>query len=137
VYFQGRRPAPAQRIANAAWAINNGTDFEAEARLMSESADAISGGNLGWVSPYMLTSDQQQAIFSTPVGRVSNIISVNGSSYYLYKVVSEQTRVADPAQQARLKRVVYSSWLNELQANALVWRDEPSVTAMSSASPGQ
>jgi parvulin-like peptidyl-prolyl isomerase len=137
VYFQGRRPAPAQRIANALWAINNGTDFEAEARLSSESADAINGGSLGWVSPYMLTKDQQQAVYSTPVGRVSNIVEVNASSYYLYKVVSEQTRVADPAQQAKLKKVVYSSWLNELQANALVWKDDASVTVLSSASPGQ
>jgi parvulin-like peptidyl-prolyl isomerase len=137
VYFQGRRAAPSQRIANAAWAINNGTDFDTEVRLMSESADAIDGGNLGWVSPYMLTSAQQEAVYSTPVGQVSNIVTVSGSAYYLYKVVSEQTRVADPAQQAKLKKVVYSSWLNELQANALVWKDDASVTVLASASPGQ
>jgi parvulin-like peptidyl-prolyl isomerase len=132
VQFQGRRQAPAQRIANALFAINGGTDFSDVAKTFSEAADAPTGGDLGWVSPYMLTSSQQNIIFSTPVGRVSNIASGNG--YYLYKVLEEQTRVADADQQAKLKKVVFSRWLAELQANALVWKDSAALTAMAPAS---
>jgi parvulin-like peptidyl-prolyl isomerase len=131
VQWQGRRQAPAQRIANAQFEINNGADFGATAKTSSEVADAITGGDLGWVSPYMLTPAQQQVIFSTPVGRVSNLVSGNG--YFLYKVTDEQTRVADPDQQLKLKKVVFSAWLTELQANALVWED---TAALDSIAPG-
>jgi parvulin-like peptidyl-prolyl isomerase len=137
VLFQGRRPAPAQRIANAAFDINSGVDFETEAKSVSEAADAINGGDLGWVSPYMLTSEQQAAIYATPVGRATNIIDDGSGGYYMYKVVSEQTRAPDAAQQAKLKKVVYSSWLNELNADSLVWQDSAAVSALASASPAQ
>jgi hypothetical protein len=135
VQFQGRRPAPAQRIANALFAINGGTAFADEAKSVSESADASGGGNLGWVSPYMLTSNQEKTINQTPVGRVSNI--VQNTSYFLYQVVDRQTRVADPDQQAKLLKVVFPNWLDQLQANALVWKDAAAVSALASASPAQ
>ena len=135
VQFQGRRPAPDQRIANAQFEVNNGTDFGAEAKLMSEAADAATGGDLGWVSPYMLKSVQLQAIDATPVGRVSTM--VNSSGYFIFLVVSEQTRTADADQQAKLLKVVFPNWLDELQAGALVWEDNAAVSAAASASPGQ
>jgi parvulin-like peptidyl-prolyl isomerase len=131
VQFQGRRQAPAQRIANALFTINGGTDFSDVAKTFSEAADAPTGGDLGWVSPYMLTSSQQDIIYSTPVGHVSNIASGNG--YYLYKVTDEQTRTADPDQQVKLKKVVFTRWLGELQANALVWKDTAALTALNPA----
>ncbi len=133
VDFQGTRPAPAQRIANAQFLINNGEDFATVAKQYSEKTDAASGAELGWVSPYMLATVQQQAIFSTPVGRVSNMVSSNG--YYIYKVLEEQTRVADASQQANLKKVVFPAWLAELQANALVWQDSTAVSALAPATP--
>jgi parvulin-like peptidyl-prolyl isomerase len=131
VQFQGRRQAPLQRIANALFAINSGADFGETARTSSEVADAMAGGDLGWVSPYMLTPTQEEVIYSTPVGRVSNIVTDNG--YYLYKVTDEQTRVADPDQQAKLKKVVFQAWLTEFQGNALVWKD---TAALNSIAPG-
>ena len=134
--FQGRRAAPDQRVADAAWAVNNGADFATEAKLLSEASDAVSGGELGWVSPYMLTATQQQAIFSTPIGRVSNIVSID-RGFYLYQVTQEATRVADADQQAKLKKVVFPSWLAELQSNSLIWEDTASVSALASATPAQ
>jgi hypothetical protein len=45
VQFQGRRQEPAQRIANALFAINSsGTDFGDVAKSFSEAADAPTGG---------------------------------------------------------------------------------------------
>ena len=130
VEVQGRRPAPDQRIANALFAINGGTPFADEAKIISESSDAITGGDLGWVSPYMLTSDQQKAIDDTPFGSVSNIVQSN--NYFLYQVTDRQTRVPDADQQAKLQKVVFGSWLSELQANALVWKDSATVAALAS-----
>ncbi|MGD0248145.1 MAG: peptidylprolyl isomerase [Candidatus Limnocylindrales bacterium] len=127
--FQGRRDAPEMRIAGCQFNVNNGADFAAQARQVSEAADAPEGGDMGWVSPYMLTSDQEQLVYSTPVGRVSNLVSGNG--YYIYHVIEETTRVADPDQQRKLKKVVFSRWLADFQANALVWKDTAALTAMS------
>ena len=135
VEVQGRRPAPDQRIANALFAINGGTPFADEAKLVSESSDAMTGGDLGWVSPYMLTAAQQQAIDETPVGSVTNIVQSN--NYFLYQVTDRQTRVADADQQAKLKKVVFGSWLSELQANSLVWKDAATVAALASPSVAQ
>lgn len=137
VLFEGRRPAPDQRIANAQFAINNGADFSQQARLNSESADAIVGGDMGWVSPYMLTLDQERVAFATPLGSVSNLLAGNGF-FAIYKVVEQATRaVTDPAQQAKLKKVVFPRWLSDLQANALVWQDAAALTAMAPAAPTQ
>jgi hypothetical protein len=134
VLFQGRRPAPDQRIADAMLMINAGIPFTTEAILASEAVDATSGGDLGWVSPYMLNDDQWQAILQTPIGGVSNIVS-DSNGYWIYKVLSQETRVPDAAQQARLKGVVFSRWLADFQANALVWQDSAALTAMAPASP--
>jgi len=134
VLFQGRRPAPDQRIADAMLMLNAGTPFTTEAILASEAADATSGGDLGWVSPYMLNTDQQDAIWQTPVGGISNIVS-DSNGYWIYKVLSQETRTPDAAQQAKLKNVVFSRWLTAFQANALVWQDSAALTAMAPASP--
>jgi len=92
-------------------------------------ADASVGGDMGWVSPYQLTPDQERAVAATPVGSVSNMLSGSGF-YVVYKVLETQTRVADPVQQAKLLRVVFTRWLTELQSNALVWQDQAALDAM-------
>jgi parvulin-like peptidyl-prolyl isomerase len=128
VQFEGRRPAPDLRIAAIQFAVNSGVDFATEAKSASEAIDAATGGDLGWVSPYQLSAAAQQAIFNTPVGQVTNMVTNNG--YFIYKVLAEETRTADAAQQAKLKNVVFQRWLTEFQSNALVWKDTAAVTAL-------
>jgi hypothetical protein len=136
IQFQGRRPAPDQRIADAQFLINSGASaFATQARTMSQGADAMTGGELGWVSPYMLKANQQQAIDETPVGRMTPMVVSNG--YFVYQVTQEQTRTPDPVQQVKLKSVVFLNWLDQLQASALIWEDNAAVQAAASASPGQ
>ena len=132
--FQGRRPAPDLRIAIDQFNLSAGADFADLAKSSSEAVDAPVAGDLGWVSPYQLTTVQQTAIFSTPVGRVSNMVSSSG--YFVYKVVEEQTRTPDADQQAKLKNVVFQRWLTEFQGNALVWQDATGLAALNpSATP--
>jgi hypothetical protein len=135
VQFEGRRPGPSQRIANAQLDINSGVDFAVEAGKISDSADAAKGGDMGWVTKYMLSSDQESAIWQTPIGGVSRMVS--GNALWIYKVIDEQTRVADADTQAKLKQTVYSRWLAELQSTALVWTDTAAIAAMAppSATP--
>jgi parvulin-like peptidyl-prolyl isomerase len=129
IQFQGRRHAPEIRAASCQFNVNNGADFAAQAKENSEAADALKGGDMGWVSPYQLSSGQEQLVYSTPVGRASNIVSANGY-YYIYRVVEETTRVPDPDQKRKLKNVVFEHWLSEFQASALVWEDTAAVAAM-------
>ena len=131
VQFQGRRPAPDQRIANAQFYINNGVDFAQEAKTSSEVSDALTGGDLGWISPYEYSTLRQSTIFETPVGRVSPMVSDTG--FHLYKVVAQETRTADADQQAKIKPLVFTHWLTELQNNSLVWQD---AAALDSLTPG-
>jgi parvulin-like peptidyl-prolyl isomerase len=133
VQFEGRRPGPSQRIADAQLSLNSGVDFSQEAQQISDSADAAKGGDMGWVSKYMLSADQEAAIWQTPVGGVSRMVS--GSNFWIYKVVDEQTRVADADTQSKLKKTVYPRWLSELQGTALIWTDTAGVAALSPPSP--
>jgi hypothetical protein len=133
VILDGRRPGPAQRIADVQLALNSGADFATQAGLVSDAADANKGGDMGWVTKYMLTPDLEQAIWQTPVGGVSRMVQGNG--YWIYKVTDEQTRVADADTQARLKKVVYQRWQADLQGLALVWTDQAGMTALAPATP--
>lgn len=133
VQFQGRRPAPDLRIAQAQFEINDGKDFATVAAQESETVDAASGAELGWVSPYQLDTPEEQAIFSVPVGSVTPMVDDNG--YHIYKVIDEQTRVQDAPEQARLKDVVFQRWLAELEASSLIWTNDTRVATLQSATP--
>jgi hypothetical protein len=133
VKFEGRRPAPLQRIADAQLTIASGSDFATVAREASEAPNAPDGGNLGWVSRYMLTPDQESAVFAAPVGGVSRMVTAN--AYWIYKVVGEETRLPDAATAAKLRKVVFQSWLTQLQSNTNVWTDQAALTAITPPSP--
>jgi len=134
VDFQGVRPAPAQRIADAQFGIGTGSDFAAVAKKYSDSADVNNGGDMGWVSHYQLDSDVEAAIFQAPVGGLSRVIQ-NSNGYYLFKVLAEETRAPDAAEQAKLKKLVFDKWLSDLTAATNIWTDASGLTAITPASP--
>jgi parvulin-like peptidyl-prolyl isomerase len=127
--YEGTRPAPAQRIADAQIMLATGADFATEVAQYSEAADAVKGGDMGWVSRYLLPTELEAAIFQTPVGGTSRVIQ-NSNGYWIFKVLAEETRTADAAQQARLKLVTFNAWLIELTDAANVWTDTTALTAL-------
>ena len=131
--FEGTRPAPAQRIADAQIMLATGSDFATEVAQYSEAADAVKGGDMGWISRYMLPTDLEAAVFQTPVGGTSRMVH-NSNGYWIFKVLSEETRTADATQQAKLKIGVFKSWLDELTGAANVWTDTAALTAITPAS---
>ena len=132
VRFEGRRPAPLQRIADAQLQIAAGTDFATLAATESESADSATGGDLGWVSPYQLSPPQEQAIFGTPIGRVTSMVTTS-TGYYVYKVLEEKSTTPDAAQAAKLQHVVFKYWLADLTSNTRIWTDSAGLTALNPA----
>jgi len=129
VEFDGRRGAPAQRIANAQLAINSGMSFEDAAKKYGESADALAGGDIGWVAQYTFTGTQRDAIWNTPVGSVSELVTINGD-FYVFKVTEQQTRTLDAVSQAKLKKTLFTTWLGELKGSTLTWEDSAAMTAL-------
>jgi hypothetical protein len=130
VDFEGLRPGPAQRIADAVLGINTGATFAAEAAKYSDAPEGPTGGNLGWVTPYQLPSDVQQAIFQAPIGGLTRVVS-DSNGYFIFKVLAENTQYTpDAAQQLKLKQSVFSSWLTELKAETNTWTDSTGLTAI-------
>jgi hypothetical protein len=132
VKFEGRRPSPAQRIADAQLRLAIGSDFVTEVRAESEAGDAAEDGDMGWISPYQLVDSEMKAIFVTPVGGVSYM--VNDGGYFVYKVMEEQTRTPDAKTAARLRNVVFKHWQTELAANTNIWTDSAGLTAINPSS---
>ena len=134
VRFEGRRPAPDQRIADVQLSLATGADFGTLAKQWSELADeATNGGDAGWFGRYALNKDQTDAIFSTPVGGVSQTV-LSAGVWYVYKVLDEQTRLPDATAATSLRLTLFRVWLIELQSNTNVWTDQAGLTALS-ASP--
>ena len=135
VKFEGRRPAPDQRIADAQLALATGADFATVARQESELSDeAANGGDAGWFGHYALPKVQEDLVFSTPVGSVSQMV-VSDGVWYVYKVVDEQTRLPDATMAASLRLSLFQFWLTQLQSNTNVWTDQAGMTALNPASP--
>jgi parvulin-like peptidyl-prolyl isomerase len=134
VDFQGLRPAPAQRIADAQIGIATGSDFVAMARKYSESSDVANDGDMGWVSHGLLSSELEAAIFQAPVGGLSRMVETS-DGFYLFKVLAEETRTPDATQQTKLKQLVFSTWLSDLTAQTNIWTDASGVTPLLPATP--
>jgi hypothetical protein len=132
VKFEGRRPSPTQRVADAQLKLALGNDFVSMVRAYSEAGDAGHDGDMGWISPYQLSDAEMKAIFVTPVGSVSYM--VNSGGYFLYKVVEEQNRTPDAKTAQRLRNVVFGHWLTEQTANTNIWTDSAGLTALTPTS---
>ena len=73
VLFEGRRGPPESRLAGLQVQANAaGADFAALAKANSDSADAATGGDIGWIARYQLDPEREKAIFAAPVGKVSD-----------------------------------------------------------------
>ena len=135
--FQAVRPAPGMRVATAQLLMSMGTmTFDQAVQTYSESSDATKGGDMGWVSRYLLPTDMESAIFDTPVGGISRTLE-NTSGLWIFKIVSEETRTADATLQAKLKLTVWPAWLAKQTGDANIWTDTAALTAITPATAAQ
>ncbi len=105
--------------------------FADAARDSSDAANANQGGDMGWVGKFGLSADLEKAIFSAPVGKVSDPVKIDGDGVYLFFVSQEATREPDPAQKASLESSAFSTWYSQQKAGYDITRD-PSITATAS-----
>jgi parvulin-like peptidyl-prolyl isomerase len=109
--------------------IDGGTlPFADAARDNSDKADAVKGGDMGWVTKGQLDPEIEQAIFAAPVGKVSDPLKVDGDGVYLFLVRDEQTREPDAIQKAALESSAFASWYTTQKDGFDITRD-PAISA--------
>jgi parvulin-like peptidyl-prolyl isomerase len=130
VLFDERQP-PAQVRMEAARqrALAPAASFATIAQQVSEGIEAQDGGDLGWVARGQLSpKTREDAIFAAPVGGVSQILSVPGEGYYLFKVAEEASRPLDPEQVEAVRNSAYVNWYTEKQNAADIRSGSTSLT---------
>ncbi len=121
-------PTDLEWAAHLKQQIDAGTlTFSDAARDNSEKPEAPDGGNIGWVSKQELElqglSQVADAIFSAPIGKVSDPLKVDGDGVYLFFVSQEETRAPDDATKATLETSAFSNWYTQQKANYTITRD--------------
>lgn len=105
-----------------------GTDFAQLARDQGEGPEAAQGGDLGWVARGQFDSDKESAIFSAPIGSVSDVDVAAGDGVYLFKVLAEETRTPTKAQIAIFQSTGFSDWYSARKADAKITRSGTATT---------
>jgi parvulin-like peptidyl-prolyl isomerase len=90
--------------------LDGGAVFATVARDYSDGTEAKDGGDLGWIARYQLDKVLEDAVFATPVGKVSEPLVVEGDGIYLIKVLQESTRTPDADQKATLEQRAFQNW---------------------------
>lgn len=100
-----------------------GIDFAQLARDNDEGPEAKDGGDFGWVVRGQLGDIKESAIFNTPVGQTSDVITVQNEGLYLYKIVEEATRTPDATQIKAFQDSGFANWYAIKKAAATITRD--------------
>ncbi len=122
IRFDARRADASIRIKQLHdEALAPNADFAALARANSDGPQAADGGALGWIARNQIAKEQEDAIFATPVGGVSEVLATP-SGYYIFKVWKEETRTPDGEQLATLKAQAFKNWYATQKAAAMIER---------------
>jgi parvulin-like peptidyl-prolyl isomerase len=119
VLFDDRQPPAQERIETVRQrALVPAASFATIAEDVSDGPEAVDGGDLGWIARLQLAPDLEDPVFATPVGSVSDVITIPGEGFYLFKVFEEATRTPDAAQADTLRTSAYGNWYAAKRATA-------------------
>ncbi len=104
--------------------IDGGADFATIARDISEGAEAARGGELGWVAKGQLDKQLIDAIFATPIGKTSAIVTVENDGQYLFRVTKEEERTAEGRQLDEIRSRLFFDWYQPKKDAVAIERDE-------------
>jgi parvulin-like peptidyl-prolyl isomerase len=117
------RPTDLQWAQKLKDQLDAGADFASLARDNSDGAEAVDGGDLGWVVRGLLPETVGAPLFAAPVGEVADPIEIPGDGVYLWKVLEEQVRDPDPDQRLQLERTSFSNWYTAQKGTYTITRD--------------
>ena len=113
-------PPPSSTLKAVA---DGGADFATLVRDNSEAESAGAGGDLGWIARGQLAASLIDAIFLAPIGRTSEVLTVEGDGAYLFKVVAEENRTPEGAQLEELRATAFSDWYEAKKSAITIVRD--------------
>lgn len=109
--------------------IDGGSDFATIARDVSEGTEASRGGELGWIAKGQLTKELSDAIFATPVGKTSAVVTVANDGEYLFQVTSEETKAPTDRQLEAIRTRLFNDWYGAKKDAVAVERDSSLTSA--------
>jgi parvulin-like peptidyl-prolyl isomerase len=124
ILYVDRRPPAAERVDMIVNQLKKpDADFAALARRYSDAQSAASGGEVGWVAPYELEKEAEDAVFALKVGGVSEAV-LTGGDYHVYKVTERQKRPIEAARQDQIKQRAFQAWYQPKKDAADIFRDQ-------------
>ena len=100
-----------------------GADWATLARNYSDAESAPKGGELGWVAKYQLDQKLNDAIFATPVGKITDPVDVPNDGIHLYKILEEATRTPTGEQKQTLENTAFNNWYDAKKAAFTITRE--------------
>jgi parvulin-like peptidyl-prolyl isomerase len=117
------RPTDVDHLTALKARADAGEDFALLARDTSVAQSAGTGGDLGWIARGQLDDKLTTAIFATPIGKTSEIVTVEDDGLYLYKVFAEEVRTPEGRQLEELKGSAFSKWYEAKKSAAVITRN--------------
>jgi parvulin-like peptidyl-prolyl isomerase len=102
--------------------------FRQLARDNSEGDGSKDGGDIGWVIRGQLSSDLDSAVFDTPVGSMSDVVTVSGDGAYLFRILAEETKPLTDEQIQIVKDSGFTNWYTREKDKATIERPLSSST---------
>jgi parvulin-like peptidyl-prolyl isomerase len=121
------RPPDLDHLKSLKTLADGGDDFATLARDNSEGQESGAGGDLGWVAKGQLGTQLVDAIFATPIGKTSEVVTVDSDGLYLFKVLAEETRAPEGRQLLQLRSTAFSNWYTPKKNAATITRDQSLV----------
>jgi len=117
---EGNSAAQKAMVEEILGKVTGGADFARMAQMYSEDSTRDLGGDWGWIERKTLAGPLEKTAFSTPKGKISNIIELGGN-YYILKVEDKRGGVTKSLAQVRpeVEKKVAQEEAQRLQENWL------------------
>ena len=100
--------------------LKNGEDFAKLAKELSkDTSSGADGGDLGFVPRGNFVKPVEDAIFSLPIGQVSDPVK-SEFGWHVIEVLERQVRELEPQDYLRLQRQAYTDWLQKARTEATI-----------------
>ena len=108
---------------------DGGADFAKLARDLSEGEEASRGGKLGWIAPGQLQKELGTAIFAAPIGKTSDVVTIEEDGSYLFFIAKEEERTPEGRQLEEIRARAFADWYEAKKAAVTITRDEDFLNA--------
>lgn len=96
----------------------DGADFEDLARDQGEGAEAVKGGDVGWIAKGTIGELKETPIFAAEIGGLTDVVTIPEDGSYLFKVLAEEQRTPTAEQIEIFKANGFDIWYSDEYAGA-------------------